>query len=141
MARVEQLSEVKTQRVHRYFSESFKKAKVAEIEKQLTKVSEVCKEYQVSGVSVYRWIYKYSKMRKRGIRQVVELESDTLRLIALKEKIKSLEQVIGQKQVLLDFNEKMIELAEEEYQVDIKKKFGSGPFVGSGKTEAGTRIK
>ncbi len=32
-----------------------------------------------------------------------------------------LERIIGQKQVLLDFSDKMIYLAEETYGVDIKK--------------------
>jgi len=80
-------------------------------------------------------------MRKKGVRQVVEIESDTRKLIGLNEKIRELEQIIGQKQVLLDFHEKMIELAEQEYRVDIKKKFGSKLSAGSGKTETHTPAK
>ena len=34
-----------------------------------------------------------------------------------------MEQIIGQKQILLEFKDKMIEIAEETYKVDIKKKF------------------
>ncbi|EKO78685.1 hypothetical protein LEP1GSC068_2737 [Leptospira sp. Fiocruz LV3954] len=41
----------------------------------------------------------------------------------MKSKIKELESVVGQKQMKIDFQEKMIELAEKEYCVDIKKKF------------------
>ena len=33
-----------------------------------------------------------------------------------------LERIVGQKQIVIDFQEKMIELAEQEYNVDIKKK-------------------
>jgi len=33
---------------------------------------------------------------------------------------------------LIDFQQKVIELAEEAYKVDIKKKFGGKPSSGSG---------
>jgi transposase len=32
-----------------------------------------------------------------------------------------LERIVGQKQIIINFQNKMIELAEQEYQVDIKK--------------------
>jgi len=48
-------------------------------------------------------------------------------LLTLKKKIAELERIIGQKQILLDFKDKMIEIAEETYQVDIKKKFTTKP--------------
>ncbi len=143
MARPEQLTNQKKKdvRINRYFSEGFKRSKIEEVEKNLTTVCEISKEYQVSRVAVYKWIYKYSKMRKKAFRQVIEIESDTRKLIGLNEKIRELERIIGQKQVLLDFHEKMIELAEQEYMVDIKKKFGSKPSAGSGKIETHTLTK
>lgn len=119
------------ERQTRYFSEDFKRKKVSEIERNLTLVADICREYQVSRTAVYKWIYKYSRMRKRATRQVIEAKSDSKKLLALKEQIKELERIIGEKQVKLDFQERMIELAEKEYNVDIKKKF-------SGKTSSGT---
>ena len=138
MANPEQLKIQQSQRQNRYFSEGFKRQKVEDIEKNLIKVSELSREYQVTRAAVYKWIYKYSRMRKKGIRQVVETDSDTRKLIQLKEKIKELERIVGQKQILIDFQEKMIEIAEEEYKVDIKKKLGSKLSAGSGKTGLST---
>jgi hypothetical protein len=46
-------------------------------------------------------------------------------MLALQAKIAELERVVGQKQILIDFQNKMIEIAEQEYQIDIKKKFDS----------------
>ncbi len=46
-----------------------------------------------------------------------------------------MERIVGQKQILLDFKEKMIELAEETYKVDIKKKFSDKPSDTTGSTE------
>lgn len=116
----------------RYFSEEFKRKKVSEIDRNLTTIAELGREYQVSRAAVYKWIYKYSKMRKKSEKQVVESKSDTQRIAALKEKIKELERLIGEKQIKLDFQDKMIEIAEQEYKIDIKKKFSGKHSSGTG---------
>lgn len=123
------------ERRRRSFSDSFKRQKAHEIETGQTKVSEICRLYEVSNVSVYRWLSKYGTMRKKKERLIVESESDSVRLLEMKKKIAELEQIVGQKQVLLDFQDKMIELAEEHYQVDIKKKFSGKQSNSFGTTE------
>jgi len=109
----------------RYFSEDFKKSKVRELEKNISSISDICKTYSVSRTSVYKWIYKYSSMAKKQVKQVVEAKSDTLKIKALEDRIRELERVVGQKQLLIEFKDKMIEIAESTYGVDIKKKVGS----------------
>lgn len=115
------------ERQNRFFSETFKRSKVSEIDRNILSVTELCKEYQVSRSSVYKWIYKYSQMRKREHKQVIEPESETRKVMLLKDQVSELQRVIGEKQLKLDFLEKMIELAEQEYSVDIKKKFTGKP--------------
>jgi transposase-like protein len=66
MATPEKLEQVRRTREYRYFSEEFKKRKVKDLEKNLVSITELCKEYQVSRTSVYHWLYKYSKMVKKG---------------------------------------------------------------------------
>ena len=122
-------------RKKRIFSEDFKRQKVREIELKQTSVSEVSKVYQVRPNNVYKWIDKYSNKQKKGLRLIVEMESDTKKLIALQAKIAELERLVGQKQVIIEFQNKMIEIAEQEYQIDIKKKFDSKPSSSSGSTE------
>ena len=73
-------------------------------------------------------------MRKKTERQVVESDSESVRFNKLQERVKELERIIGQKQLLIDFQDKVIELAEDEYSVDIKKKFGEQPLSGTGLT-------
>lgn len=119
----------------RTFSESFKREKVHEIETGITRVCEICKEYEVSTTAVYKWIHKYSKNMKKTTKTIVETQSDTRKLQALKQKVADLERMLGQKQIEVDFMSKMIELAEEEYEIDIKKNFGGEPSSGFGKTE------
>jgi transposase len=121
-----------TKRQIRYFSESFRKLKVQEIERNLTTVSQVSKEYEVTRTAVYKWIYKYSIHRFRQVRQIIEPMSDSQKVKELRKKIQELEQLVGQKQIQIEFKEKMIELAEEMYRIDIKKKLGSRLSSGSG---------
>lgn len=123
MATIEKFHKMSTrERRCRYFSSDFKERKVSEIERNLVTISEIQREYQVSRASIYRWIYKYSKMRKKKERQVVESQSDTRKIKELQEKIRELERLVGQKQVEVEFLNKVIELTEEDLKIDIKKK-------------------
>ena len=67
---------------------------------------------------------------KKQVRQVVEAKSDTKKIELLNERLKELERVIGQKQLLIDFQDRMIELAEQSYPVDSTKNSSSTPFHG-----------
>lgn len=115
----------KKPRTLRHFSEDFKRTKVRELEKRITSIADICRTYEVNRTSVYKWIYKYSSMAKKQLKVVVEAKSDTQKIKALEERIKELERIVGQKQLLLEFKDKMIEIAEETYGVDIKKKLSS----------------
>jgi transposase len=136
MANLNQYQMSLEERRRRTFSESFKRKKVKEIEQKITTVSQVCKQYEVGASNVYKWIEKFGDSYKKGIKTVVEMESDTRKILELKAKLAELERIIGQKQIQIDFKDKMIELAEEAYGVDIKKKFDTGQSSGSGKTGA-----
>jgi transposase len=125
----------------RYFSSDFKKKRVQELENNLVTVSDICKTHKVSRTSVYRWLYKYSDMARKQVKQVVEAKSDTRKIQLLENRIKELEQIIGQKQILIDFQDKMIEIAESTYKVDIKKKLGSKPSGGTGSPGGNTQSK
>lgn len=127
-----------SERQRRHFSHSFKLQKVREIELGKTKISEICKEYEVSDSSVRKWLHKYGLMSKKKERLIVETESDTKQLLELKKKVAELERVIGQKQIMLEFKDKMIDIAEEMYGVDIKKKLSTELSTGSGKSENNT---
>lgn len=128
-------------RQNRYFSEDIKKKIVRDLEKNLIRISDVCSTYEVSRTSVYRWIYQYSAMTKKKHKQIVESKSDTAKIKALEERIKELERTVGQKQLMIDFKDKMIELAEQRYSVDIKKKLGSKASSGLNTTNKNTDTK
>ena len=140
MARREQLEQKGGARGHRYFSEDFRVARVREIERGTATVSEVSKAYGVSGTAVYNWIYQYSTQRKQGIRQVVEAKSATQKVLRLKEEVKDLHARLGEKQLRIEFLEKLIEMASEQYGIDLKKSSGTRPSFGSGRNvKAGSK--
>ncbi len=116
-------NELKIGRV-RYFSKSFKKAKIADLVNKRISMKEICDLYGVSRQSVYNWLYQYSRHHKLGTKQVVEMESEGKKNKLLNERIAELEAVIGRKQLTIDYLEKLIELASIELEYDLKKKFG-----------------
>ena len=141
MATLDQVKSRQPSRINRYFSEDFKKKKVNELDKKITTISEICREYELSSTAVYKWIYKYSLMKKKGVKMVVEAESDTTKIKALKQHILQLEQLLGQKQFELDFLQKQIELASKQYGIDLKKKLSGKPSFGFGNTEVNITTK
>lgn len=138
MATREKFKMTIAQRRQRHFSDSFKIQKVRELETGKTKVSELCKQYEVSSTNVYRWLNKFGTMKDKKERLIIETDSDTKQLLELKKKVAELEQIVGQKQIIIDFKDKMIDLAEEAYGVDIKKKYSTQQSNTSGTTESNT---
>ena len=115
----------RSERYTRSFSDSFKLQKVREIETGKSRVSDICKQYEVSNTSVYRWLDQFGLMKDKKERLIIETQSDTRELLELKKKVAGLERIVGQKQILIDFKDKMIDIAEEMYGIDIKKKFST----------------
>lgn len=122
-------------RKRRIFSESFKKERVKEYESGKLTVLEISRLYGISFQVVYKWIYRYSGYNQKGLRIVEHKDSHTQRVKQYQERIKELERIIGQKQINIDYLEKMIEIAKKELGVDIKKNFDSQQSSGSKKTD------
>jgi hypothetical protein len=53
----------------------------------------------------------------------------------MQERIKELERAVGQKQLKIDFLEKMIEITEQDLKIDIKKKASTKLSGGSNQTD------
>lgn len=120
----------------RIFSEEFRKACVDDYEKGIQTVAEMAWKYGMSMQAIYKWIRKYSVLNNRGAVVVDMRESSKMKERQYKKRIAELERALGQKQLKVDFLEKMIELADEAYDIDIKKN-GSTPLShGSGKTKS-----
>jgi transposase len=58
----------------------------------------------------------------RGLKSKEQIETERL-----EKRQAELERMLHQKQMEIDFNEKMIEIASEQIGIDLKGKFGSKP--------------
>jgi transposase-like protein len=125
-------------KVVRNFSEEFKRAKVKELEQKQITIPKLVTLYGISRTSVYNWLYQYSVHYKQGTRLVVELESESKKTERLLKRVCELEQVIGQKQLEIDFLNKLIEVSSDELSVDIKKNFITKHSNGSELIETNT---
>jgi len=107
--------------VKRIFSEDFKKSVISDYESGKFTVGELATLHAVHSTLIYRWIYRYSTYQKRNIKVVEMSESSTQKVKELQKRIAELERIVGQKQLNIDYLEKVIELAKEELGIDIKK--------------------
>ena len=101
------------------------------IQRQVVEIVDICRQYQVRRRSIDLWRQKYGSMQEKKERLIIETESDTLKIIELQKRVAELERIVGQKQIEIDFKDKMIDLAEEMYHVDIKKKLSTQSSSGS----------
>lgn len=122
-------------RKHRKFSDDFKRDLVKSFESGKYSVAELGRLHGIKDPIIYNWIYKFSNYNQKGFRMVEHTESSSKKLKELEAKIKSLEAVIGQKQIKIDFLEKMIDIAQDELNIDIKKNSSTPPSNISKKTE------
>lgn len=108
------------ERQYRRFSEPFKRARVKELEERRTTVREISQAFEVTETAIHKWMKKYSN-QTRPERTIVESKSDTSKIIALEKRIAELERLLGQKQVEIEFKDKMLEIAEKKYGDGTKK--------------------
>lgn len=126
---------LKQLRKNRKYSEEFKKEIVSLFENGKFSVIQLEKLYNVHNVTIYNWIYKFSTFNEKGIRVVEMKESSITKLSELEKKVKDLEQIVGQKQIKIDYLEKMIDIAKGELNIDIKKNFNTSQSTGSAQTK------
>jgi transposase-like protein len=119
----------------RRFSEEFKKSIVSDFESGKFSVPQLERLHNIGNSSIYEWIYKYSRSNERGQRIVEMKDSSTNKLKALEQRIKELERTIGQKQIQIDYLEKMIDIAKGELNIDIKKNSNTPQSSGSERTK------
>ena len=117
----------------RRFSVDFKKKLVQEFESGKFTVKELSELHGICNTVLYRWIDKFGTFPQDEFRVIEMSESSDQKVKALKQKIKELEQIVGQKQITIDYLNTMMEVAKDELNIDIKKNYGTAQSKGSGK--------
>ena len=127
---------IKLLKKRRVFSDEFKKRIVADFESGKFSVYQLEKLHGIGNPTIYSWIYKFSTFNEQGCRIIEMKKSSTSKVKELEQRVKELERIIGQKQIKIDYYEKMIEIAKEELDIDLKKNSDTPPSTGSTKTKA-----
>jgi transposase len=118
----------------RRFSEEFKKSIVSEFEKGNFSVLQLSRLHSVHFQTIYKWIYKFSTFNEKGYR-IVEMEESTSKKLKDQEaRIRDLERAVGQKQLKIDYLEKLIEIAGKDLGLDLKKNSDTQLSSGTRKT-------
>ena len=112
---------IKKLRKRRQFTDDFKRLIVSDFESGEYSVSQLSRLHNLTGPVIYRWIHKFSTFNEKSYHVVEMKESTSNKLKELEKKVKNLEQIVGQKQIHIDYLEKMIEIAKEEFNIEIKK--------------------
>ncbi len=113
------------------YSDEFKREIVSAYETGTYSVLQLEKLYGVKNVTIYKWIHKFSTFNEKGFRVIEMKESSIDKLKQLEQKIKELEQIVGQKQIKIDYLEKMIDIAKDDLNIDIKKNYNTPQSTGS----------
>ncbi|MFD2202824.1 transposase [Shivajiella indica] len=118
----------------RRFSDDFKKSIVSEFEKGNFSVLQLSRLHSIHFQTIYKWIYKFSTFNEKGYR-IVEMEESTSKKLKDQEaRIRELERALGQKQLKIDYLEKLIEVAGKDLGLDLKKNSGTQHSSGARKT-------
>ena len=126
---------LKTIRKKRIYSEEFKRKIVEDFESGQFSVPQLEKLHTIGNPLIYRWIYKFSTFNEQGSRIIEMKESSSGKMKSLEQRVKELERMIGQKQIKIDYLEKMIDIAKDELNIDIKKNSNTPQSTGSAATK------
>lgn len=125
----------------RSFSDEFKKAKVKELVEKRVTILELMKLYNVSRTAIYKWLYKYSVYHHQKTILVVQMESEAEKNKYFMQRLAELERIVGQKQLEIDFLNKLLEIGTEELGFDLKKNFNTKLSSGTDKSKENTDTK
>ena len=120
-------------RPRRIFSDVLKKKIVKDIEAGKVNVLGVSREYEVSENAVYMWLKKFSAHLHPTTTIVMQMDSEQYRTKELEKKIAELEAAVGRKQLEIDFLNKLIEIADQDMGIDIKKNIATHALAGTAK--------
>jgi transposase len=104
-------------------------------------VKQIADYHQTSLTTVYRWLYKYSPHHEQKCTLVVQMESEATKNSNLQHRNAELERIIGQKQLEIDFLNKIFELGSAELGFDLKKSISTVVSNGTGSINGSTGLK
>lgn len=111
--------------VNKRYSAAFKQKVVSEIENGKFSVGEAHRVYEIGGgTTIYNWLRRYGKGHLINKTVVVKMKNESDRIKQLEKEKRELETALAKTQVRVVVLESVIDAAEQELKIDIKKKSG-----------------
>lgn len=108
------------------YSLAFKQKVVGEIESGKLTIREAHKLYDIGGSqTIQEWIRKFGKNHLLTKVVRIEMKDEKDKLKELEKEKRALESALAQSQLKVISLESLIESVEEQYNIDVKKNFGS----------------
>lgn len=112
-------------KVSRNYSVAFKMKVVEEVENGLISIEAARKLYRIPGnATISDWVKKYGMNERIGRTVNIMTKDEELELIRLRKEVKRLERALDDSQLRAIAWESLVEVADEEYHLDLKKNFG-----------------
>jgi transposase len=106
------------------YSLAFKQKVICEIESGKYSLRQASKIYNVSDVSLYKWLKRFGKNHLIGKIVRIEMKGEADRIKQLEAEKKELESALARAHLKIITLESTIEVAEEKYKIDFKKNSG-----------------
>jgi transposase len=108
------------------YSEAFKRKVVSEVENGALSREAARRKYGIGGGStVDRWCRKYGNFERLGVKLTVQSSKERDETKVLKERVRQLEAALADEKLKSMALETLIEVAERELKVPIRKKPGA----------------
>src|SRR6056297_2628134 len=127
---------MESKKQHNHYSEEFKWRVVQEVLSGKFTKEEARKVYGIkSNCAILYWMRQFSgnDNYRAGGEPLIEKSTVTgmKELNKNAQRIKELEEELNRERIRADLWQKMVELAENKFNIDIRKKFGAKPFTPS----------
>lgn len=110
----------------REYSEAFKRKVVSEVESGSLSREAARRKYGIGGgATVDRWCRKYGHFERLGVRLTVQSSKERDETKVLRERVRQLEVALADEKLKSMALETLIEVAERELKVSIRKKAGA----------------
>lgn len=110
------------QGITKRYSIAFKQKVISEIEEGKYTKSESSRIYGISPGSIYYWLKRYGKYKVLNKIVRIEMKGEKDRIKQLEKEKRALESALAQSHLKTLYLESLVEIAEDKYGVDLKKK-------------------
>lgn len=117
----------KTIKRNRVFSTAFKLSVVEEVLRGEASKYSICKKYSLTGSVLYSWLSIFApEVKYTPLENKQPMEDPAVgELEFLKKQLREKELALKKEKMRGDFYQTMVEVAEEEFKIDIRKKAGT----------------